>query len=400
MITFNHIEDYLEVLGGYREITAKGLSPINIFGIAGSAVNLARYDVAIVQSMAAHTSLGGSLTDRQSELAVKLVAKYQRQFATKGVDVLPSVQNPQFRTAPRVIDRSKSIDIVNGEVHVKFPYDKVMVPAVTAAAKQSKGRFVFDRELKLWRLGLTESNVNWAASFGAEYGFEVGQQVQQLMQLILECEQTNYRIELGTHNGVMTITNAEPSLLKYIDAHLGGLGAHNLIKLIDHAPVLGYTVHADITAAIETEFDPIVCGVMQNKESHVMRLDPADSGQDLLESMAQYAELVNRWPICIYEPDASNRLRDSAARLFAASEILDTTDKKVTIPLDLVGIKCVYFNKLKRSWKHRIPILISTNAMLHGSEKQATLQVAEKVVYYTATTYDKEAKTIAGKTNN
>jgi len=38
--------------------------------------------------------------------------------------------------------------------------------------------------------------------------------------------------------------------------------------------------------------------------------------------------------------------------------------------------------------------------MLHGSEKQATLQVAEKVVYYTATTYDKEAKTIAGKTNN
>lgn len=400
MITFTHIEDYLEVLGGYREITAKGLSPLHIFGINTPVINLARYDVAIVQSMASHTSISGSLTDRQSELAVKLVAKYQRQFASRGVDVVPSVQNPQFRLQPRVIDRSKSVDLVSGELHVKFPYDKVLVPGVTAAAKQSKGRFVFDRELKVWRLGLTESNVNWAVGFGTEHGFTVSEEVQRLMQLILDCEQTDYRIELVTVNGDLTITNAEWSLYKYIDDHLGGLGIHNLIQLIDYAPVLGYTVHADITAAIETEFDPIVCGVMQNKESHVMRQDPLDHGQDLLESMAQYAELVNRWPICIYEPDASNRLRDTATRLFAQSEILDTTDKKVAIPLDLVGIKCVYFNKLKRSWKHRIPILISTNAMLHGSEKQATLQVAEKVVYYTATTYDKEAKTIAGKTNN
>jgi len=400
MITFTHIEDYLEVLGGYREITSTGVSPVNIFGFGTAPISLARYDVAIVQSMASHTSVSGSLTDRQSELAIKLVAKYQRQFATKGVDVLPSVQNPQFRTAPRVIDRSKSIDIVNGEVHVKFPYDKVMVPAVTAAAKQSKGRFVFDRELKLWRLGLTESNLNWATSFGSEHGFIMGSEVQRLMQLILDCEQTNYRIELTMVNGDVTITNAEHSLYKYIDSNLGGLGTHNLIKLIDYAPVLGYTVHPDIVAAIETEFDPIVCGVMQNKESHVMRLDPADNGQDLLEPMIQYAELVGRWPICIYEPDASNRLRNTAQQLFAESEILDTTDKKVSIPLDLAGIKCVYFNKLKRAWKHRIPVLISTNAMLYGGEKQATLQVAEKVVYYTATTYDKEAKTIAGKTNN
>jgi ribosome biogenesis protein Tsr3 len=86
--------------------------------------------------------------------------------------------------------------------------------------------------------------------------------------------------------------------------------------------------------------------------------------------------------------------------LFKPEEFLDTTDKKSATEVDMSGIKCVYFNKLKRSWQHPIPILVSTNAMLYGGEKQAMLQSAEKVVYYTATTYDKEATTIAGKIDN
>jgi hypothetical protein len=350
--------------------------------------------------MAAHTAAGGSLTDKQSELAVRLVDKYKRQFSARGIDVLPSVQNPQFRHPVRVVDRTKRISMSGDKIIVKFPYDKEMVPAITAAAKESKGKYHFNREDKFWELALTEHNVNWAVGFGNKYGFNIDSRVQEYMQLILDAEATPYRIELVTVNGDVTITNAHYSLYNYIDKELGGLGTHNFVKLIDYAPVLGYTVHKDIYAAIEGEYDPVVVGILFNKESHFMRTDPYSNGQTILEPVVKYAELTGRWPICIYEPDASNKLRTTAQELFKPEEFLDMTIKKFSTEVDLTGIKCVYFNKMKRSWHHRIPLLISTNAMLYGGEKQAMLQIAEKVVYYTATTYNKEATTIAGKINN
>lgn len=400
MITFQHIEDYLEVLGGYREISAAGKTPgpANIFGSNAKVVNLARYDVNIVSSMASHTTNNGSLTDKQAELAIKLVDKYKRQFAAHGVDVLPSVQNPQFRHPIRIIDRSKTVSVANGNIVVKFPYDKVLVPEITSAAKESQGKFKFNRDSKYWELALTEHNVNWAVSFATKHGFTVDSAVLDYMNLILEVENQGYKIELVAANGDVTITNAPYSLYKYIEENLGGLGVQNFVKLIDAAPVLGYTVHESILSAIQSEYTPIVLGLLANKESHVLRTDPNSSGSDLLKDVAAYAELTDRWPICIYEPDASDRLRNSARELFAPGEVLDMIDKKSTAEVDLSGIKCVYFNKMKRAWKHRIPILVSTNAMLYGGEKQAMLQVAEKIVYYTATTYNKEATQIAGNT--
>ena len=404
MITYANIEDYLEVLGGHRSIipNQSSPSPYNLFAIADDCpINLARYDVAIIQSMSAATVMGTALTDKQSELAVKLVEKYQRQFATKGLDVAPSVASPTFRKPIRTIDRTKSITVKDGTIVMKFPFDKVLVPAVSSAAKASRGKFTFDREHKVWILAITESNVNVVTSLGAAHGFTSDAEVNRLMGIILEAEKVPYKIELTIDvTGNITVTNAAPSLIRYIESKLGGLTYDNLLKLIDYGPVLGYTIDSDILQAITQEYSPIVLGVLQNRESHVMRHDPLSNGDELLEPIVRYAELVGRWPICIYEPDASNRLRDTAVRLFKPEEILDTTAKKVSTEVDLTGIKCVYFNKLKRAWKHRVPILISTNAMLYGGEKQAMLGAAEKVVYYTATTYDKEAKTIAGKINN
>lgn len=402
MITFQHIEDYLEVLGGYREISASGKTPgpINIFGTGTKVISLARYDVNIVTSMATQTSSTGSLTDRQAELAIKLVDKYKRQFASHGVDVLPSVQNPQFRHPVRVIDRSKIVAIAQDKITVKFPYDKVMVPEITAASKESLGKFKFNRDMKFWELALTEHNINWAVSFGTKHGFNIDQAVLDYMDLILDVEQQGYKIELCFDGSKIYISNAAESLVNYVQNQLGGFEPGNLLKLVDYAPVLGYVVQPDVVAAVTKEYDPIVAGLLANKESHVLRMDPNSDGRDLLESAVQYCKLADRWPLCIYEPDTSLRLRKTLETMFEPNEIVDIADRRKNLEVDLAQAKIVYFSKIKRSWHKRIPILVSTNAMLYGGEKQAMLQVAEKVVYYTATTYNKEATQIAGNTDN
>ena len=403
MLTFTFIEDYLEVLAGYREITEHGNSPglsLNFFASTNSGpISLARYDVTIVHSMAGTTIMGKSLTDRQSELAIRLVHKYQRQFASKGVDVTLSVQNPLFRQALRLVDRTRSAFLRNDCIIVKFLYDKELVQMVSSAAKESKGSFKFDRELKEWQLAITEHNVNWVNNL-TNHGFVISPEITNLMQLVLDCEQTDYRIELELTGNNTTITNAEPSLTQYVEDKIGGFAQHNLINLVDASATLGYTVSSEIQALLAQEFNPVVTGLLLNRDSHYMRNDPNSNGLELLEPLIEYVTLTNRWPIYIYEPDGSNYLRDTAKQLFAPTEFYEFTDKKDNKQIDLTGFKCVYFHKLKKASLLTIPILVSTNAMLFGGAKQTWLLTTQKVVYYTATTYNQETTPIASKTNN
>lgn len=74
--TMKHVEDYLEYLGGYEATGTKSVLRPNV----STNINLARYDINIVDNMAASTVWGTSLTDKQSELAVKLILKYRKQF--------------------------------------------------------------------------------------------------------------------------------------------------------------------------------------------------------------------------------------------------------------------------------------------------------------------------------
>jgi len=397
MNTFKHIEDYLEILANYREINGKSSSGSGflLFGFnlpTPPSINLARYDISIVNSMASHTINNGSLTDRQAALAIKLVEKYRRQFANKGVDVDPIIKNPIFRNPIRVVDRTKSIKLEKNKIVIRFPYEKELVNEITAASRESKGKWLFDREAKIWVLALTEYSVNWAVAFGTKNQFAIDPEVSGLMNKILEVEQAPYKIELVSDNGELKINNAEPSLNYYIMDHLGGFEQSQLPKLVDYAPVLGYTVNDKILQSFNDQYSSTVSGILFNKESHIMRFDHQSDGLEILTELVEYCKLVDRWPLYIYEPDTSFKLRTSIRTLIADSDILDMSNKKSATEVDLTGIKCVYFSKSKRAWSHRIPILLSTNAMFHGSDRQNMLQLAEKVVFYTATTYNKDTK--------
>lgn len=85
MKTFPYIEDYLEIINGDRD-PATG----KIYGLFDSTqpiVSLARYDVSVLASMSSATQSGRALTDRQAELAVKIILKYQKQLEKLGIGV-------------------------------------------------------------------------------------------------------------------------------------------------------------------------------------------------------------------------------------------------------------------------------------------------------------------------
>ena len=363
MLTYAHVEDYLEYLAGYEVSLIASLQPQNT-----NRISLARYDIQIVNSMANATMFGTALTDKQGALAVKLILKYRRQFAKLGIDVGP-VEDPQYRIPPRKMDRTKRIWTTDGKIHVKFPYDSNMIKDLQTFRESSQGRAYYDRDSKIWYLALTEYNVNWIVTWGDANGFEIDNGVREIFYQILECEQQPFEIKLVQQASEYTITNAADSLTDYIKEHAGGFGLDNLVKLIDHAGLCGYAIDDSV------EVSSLALRYIGGK--HTIHVEPSE---DNLDMIFEYAEITNRYPICIYNPT----LIDIDLSRFEERDIVrfDRNGKTPTSEYDPYGVKVVYAQKIPASWDFPVPLLVTTFEMMFGGKRMSWTQRAEKIIYY------------------
>jgi hypothetical protein len=363
MKTYTYVEDYLELLAGYDVNNSySGL----IFP-SNKRISLARYDVSIVDSMATHTAFGGALTDRQAELCVKIILKYRRRFAKIGIDVTP-VETPVFKLPPRKLDRSRRIWLDDQRIGLRFLYDRELIDSVQAYKKTSQGSATWDNDEKVWWLGLTEANVNWVVAWSISYNFEIDPLVRNLFDKILACEQTTYEIKLVKTDSGYAITNAAPSLIEYIETKLGGFGLENGIKLVDYSGVLGYTYGDDIIR-------PALLDLFRGqRNAHVC---PSDSNWNLIFA---YAELTNRYPVCIYDPG----LKGVDLSQFDEQDVVrfNISGKTKTCDYNINLVKVIYANKIPATWDHDIPLLVSTQELMYGGKRMEWLQRAEKIIYY------------------
>lgn len=372
MLTYQYVEDYLELLGGYDPNTLSGL----IFPNNSKKISLARYDIQIVESMSASTIMGTALTDKQAELAVKLILKYRRQFANCGVDVRPC-ETPVYRMPPRKIDRSKLIYLDNDRIVVKFPYDSVMIKELQSYKNESQGYTKFDREDKVWYLGLTEQNVNWAVAWGKAMGFAIDPQVEAIFDLVIAAEQQSYEIKLIKNSIGYEVTNAAPSLIEYINKHVGGFGLDNLVNLIDHSGVLEYDIDDAVIDQCLSEYPAalVILGMQHN--THLV------PSPENLNMIFDYAEITDRYPVCIYNPT----LFDMDLSRFKEEDIVyfDRNGKTKTSDYDPYRVKVVYAHKIPTTWNFPVPLMVTTFEMMYGGKRMDWTQRAEKIIHYSAT---------------
>ena len=382
MITFTTVEDYLEVIAGYRDPATNKLANHHIFLDFIPIVNLARYDVKILESMAYAVAGNQALTERQGDLAVKIVLKYQRQLAQKGVNVGP-VETPQWRLPLRKMDYSKRLYISNDQLIIKFPYNNELIEGIRAFTKDSQGNTKWNKNSRVWQVALTEYNLSWLYTWAQANQFEIDAHVIGLMNKIQAVENTDYKIELTMQDGMLLITNAETNLIEYINEHVGGFGIENLIRLVDMSSVLGYTVDSDILQALNTEHGETFCNFLCEKDS---KLNPKILEMPDFASVLGYADQLQRWPVVLYEPDASNRLLRQLEQTRPKDTFIHLPAKStVNIP---EGIK--YIHIVKPIVLERIPLLVSSAGMMFGGDKSLMLQQAEKVVYCVTDIYNKK----------
>lgn len=366
MLTFTYVEDYIELLAGYEPGGTSVLFNTNKY-----TFNLARYDVKIVESMANATVWGSmALTDKQGELALKLVEKYRRQYANHGIDVTPIIENPQWRLPLRRVDRTQRIWLEDGQIRIKFPYNQNWIDDIRKFKEVSQGHAEWQHDDKYWSLGLTEYNVNWAVAWGETWKIDVDPEVRDLYNKILLAESEPYEIKLVQHQDRFEITNAAESLVNYIEEKLGGFSLDNVTRLVDGAGVLGYTIDRGI------KYDELLDLFGPDRLVHV---PSTESGS--LDLIFDYAELTGRWPVYIYNPGTSQQIDLSR---FSDNEVVkfDPVGKTKTPDYNFWTTKVIYVNKIPKEWSWPIPLLVSTVEMMYGGSRMDWMTRAEKIIHY------------------
>ena len=200
--------------------------------------------------------------------------------------------------------------------------------------------------------------------------FEIDTEVCDLYNKVITAEQQDYKIMLTESNGQLTITNAAPSLIEYIESHLGGFGLDNLIRLVDSAGVLGYTIDPKL------EYSKLLDLFGSERVVHVPSTELGS-----LDLIFDYAELTDRWPVCIYNPGTTQTIDLSR---FSESEIVrfDPAGRTKSQDYNYYALKVVYASKIPKEWSWPIPLMISTIEMMYGGARLEWVNRAEKIVHY------------------
>jgi hypothetical protein len=379
MKKFSSVEDYIEVINGDRNPDTGKI--YDLFSSTPPIVSLARYDVQILSSMSQATQTGRALTDRQAELAVKLVLKYRKQLEKLDIDVSP-VQSPTFRLGVRQIDRRRLLYVEKDSIVLKFPYETSLINDIRDLSKISQGSWRFDANNKLWQLAITETNVIAAYGFAQNNQFEISEEFSQYVKAVEACEQTPYEIKLVKKDHGLTITNAANSLTDAVN-NWCGFDVGNLDSLVDNSAVYGYTVDELLLYDITLKYGSRITNLMTAQES---KFAPS-SDISVFEDIIKYATITGRYPIYIYEPDMSDRLlKNFVNRYFTEDDIYRVQALKQTETT--VDKKIIYFNKFSSNWQQPIPLLISGQGMMHSGDKTILLQRSEKVVYFATEVYN------------
>jgi hypothetical protein len=208
--------------------------------------------------------------------------------------------------------------------------------------------------------------------WGNSKGFEVDNHVREIFYQVLECEQQPFEIKLVQQADGYAITNAANSLIEYINTHAGGFGLDNLVKLIDYAGLCGYII--DDAVKVPSLALRYIGG------KHAIHLEPSE---DNLNMIFDYAEITDRYPICIYNPT----LFDLDLSRFEERDIVrfDRNGKTSTSEYDPYGVKVVYAQKIPTTWDFPVPLMVTTFEMMFGGKRMSWTTRAEKIIYYSTT---------------
>lgn len=145
-------------------------------------VKMSPIDTTIMASFSHQLHQGNYLTEKQNNLALKILKKYNKQLSTAWqtdfAAILPQIVN---KNPPRTITTTKTISI-NDEnppkIEIKFPFDANCVEELRKYKKLTNDNFIlWDADKKAWIFPLKDCHLEWLLKTMPSYGFTFDQKI-------------------------------------------------------------------------------------------------------------------------------------------------------------------------------------------------------------------------------
>lgn len=206
----------------------------NIFqNLSSTCIKLSFYDQQLVQSFNTQIISGLLFTEKQANLIVKLLKKYKTQLNNNiGIDITSFLENPIFKNKFRVLNSSKTMQIVDHHLYIKaikinYHYNdqiNVAIKELRNVDNDVASFSYFDITTKSWFFALREKNLLSIKSLINNFQFEIDQELSDYYNQISELQQQieNYIPMIVKNNNLYSICNLPqsvqlPELLNFPD---------------------------------------------------------------------------------------------------------------------------------------------------------------------------------------
>lgn len=327
-------------------------------------------DQEFLSSVAMRLEQGQGMTQRQVDRALDTLDKLKGPLQAAGFG-LPN--EFQFALPIRKIDYTQSLSIEGDFLVLRSKYNEQLVESLRKFSSSVLAMGGWDHEKRVWKFSITEETVSWLVAQSQIYGIPIMDDVMDLFNLILECEQNKYAIELTATDGEVDISNAADSLKDWLVEHnIWG----DLVKMADYSAVCAYTISSDVKYALKSVYGSRFVRWMGNRfidcpqgEEHSAKMD----------QIIEWAKTVERFPIVAYNPNRTKGLTEFD-KYFDESEILHiglNDDVPEELPSNIKLIATAKSINIGRP----IPLLISSVSLLFGTKAKELLSNTEKVVW-------------------
>jgi len=313
MQNLDTVEEYLEVLGGYKRVDASANSPYGV-----SPFKLANQDKLVVNNFAWQSIRGIGLTQKQSELAIKLITKYQRQFKQHGVDTKEILLKPKYRYFFRMVEKNKILDFENDTIRLQFPYDSRLISEVydwIGTKLYAYGEW--NAASKKWNIDLTENSLIHFYEWASRNSFHVDSKVQELYSKVQLTKLTahDHVPTLVKQDNMYTVSKASDGLQTYLNNNgWDSITEDNVETLIDSCDLLGFQISKDIEKSTIEKHGDVYYDILSN---HMIKVLSNQENYDILD---RYMAHNRHRPVYVISP---NNLFNEANKKF-----IDSLDDK------------------------------------------------------------------------
>ena len=334
----------------------------DLIGLLITRVQMNPYDSKIVSSFYDQIFRGNGLTEKQADLAVKILKRQKNKLEiilSQNIDSF--LENPTFRLQKRSVPNNKVLEIHDNDlfkraIHATFPYNEEIIQKIRKD-RSKLNHAQWDPEKKSWIFSLDEKSLVFIKDNFSSHDFKVSDELQNYFNEIDKIQRTmeNFVPMVSFRENKVHFDNFSQFLPK--------IETDNILDALFFARKLG----------IQTWDDNIEVFLEKNYQTHSIKqflnTSPSESFEFYLENnnFTEIGDLLKFLTPCIFVIPGGSEQEKLELGLSALKTIGVTPDQ-ISVLFRLPNETGESFNKFVRSNNLNNPISDSTRAIFISSK--------------------------------